>query len=249
MMDEYETNEFEEFYYQEEEQQQQEIIEKFKCEICREDVKLDTNYEFYIDHLIQHDHEEIKKKVRIIKVLNTYGFDSPIQSYDYNIIQCKLCENIVLNLKDIKIKHINVFHRIEDYFELNDLFDFPSNYVSDFNFELCDCCGILMENSYVIKDLHNKLIHFNFNNQEDVNEILFCCFCKLNSNHPDHFHHSFISKSSELANYFLQKKKVNKAQKLQSSSPNLLDSNNILNNNRSKFIYKLSNYQICRKIY
>jgi ubiquitin-protein ligase len=177
----------------------------FSCEICKEEVLEDPEYEKYTDHLlINHSVEEIEKKVRIQKVLLNFGINKVIpiisdsyadaQLIDYNMIQCKLCENIVANIMEQKKKHIHHFHRgqfLDDYFNC---FDNAFSFKSNIQFSLCNQCGVYMENYYALTILHDHVIHSKLmkNTQLSI-PMLFCNKCNMVCEEEDHIHISFLS--------------------------------------------------------
>ena len=105
---------------------------------------------------------------------------------------------MVLNLSETKEKHQIFLHIIEDYSELDNLHDLPSYYFSEFEFDKCDKCGIIMEFSTESKILYYEMVHLRSNYLVEENEILYCNFGQSNSRDLDQFHHSLISKLSEL---------------------------------------------------
>lgn len=199
-----------------------ELSYSLQCEICKESVKQDEEYEKYIDHLLMnHSVDEIEKKVRIQKALLAFGINkkptnlsgqAPLS--EHSIIQCKLCENLVVNVVEQKKKHIHNFHKGMFYEDYYGLFDNAFSFKSNTEFYICGKCGVYMENIYALTILHDHFIHANLMKNTSLSiPLLFCNKCNKKCDEEDHIHISFLhsnKKETELLTQFYkftQKKK------------------------------------------
>lgn len=148
---------------------------------------------------MHHSIDEIEKKVFINEVLLSLGIKPKVidnfvkKIYEYNMIRCKMCENLVANILEQKKKHISCFHKGQYLDEYYSLFDFSFGFKSETDFHLCEKCGTYMENTFAATILHENFTHSNLMENSQISiPMVFCHKCNTKCE-EDHIHISFIS--------------------------------------------------------